>query len=465
MKMLQKIGLVAGLIFSLTAQAASGGLSRELTDEEFQVLIPGKIDSYDRSVVVSDAFAELTDRLTASQYPNISIDKSAVDSYVVSVDSTDKGILVQFDKDGVLKFFQDRQLAVYVQTPPDVLMWISWQDLDSSYKVLSDSDSNGFISALKEASGLHHQAVFFPMMDSDDTVTVDNIAKFDLETLSAASTRYGTRYVVVGNMSGSSMHWELYEVEKMFSPVYQSNLTGEPSDMGKMMEHDLIYYFAQGHTEKVKGLRGAAAPASNRVGLIGAAVGKNKVYVVIAGRMSYREMMDFERSLKTVPGLTNFSLYQTQADQNVYEIMYNGNYPALSAGICKIKGIKQIDTTKPYNFAFDVAFIQEPVVADVETTEGNSQLKEVSGTDQKPTATSSSDAKPTESQSNEKPAGAEQGTVADGKDNKDGQDNKEAGAEKPKDQSDPLLPAAPEKMQAIPITDPDSIIDTSNERL
>ena len=449
MNTIKKICLLTSLLFPLAAHGAEGGLSRDMADAEFLVVIPGKIDSYDRASVVNSAFGELTERLTAGQFSgSISMDSMSLDGYVDSVESTSDGIAVQFNKKDVMKLFQDRQIGVYLGTPPDVLLWILWEDPDGTRRILSDSDSNGFIAALKERAKFYGQSVFFPMMDSDDMAAVspDTIDSRHMEDIAAASGRYGTRYIAVGVKNGTGLYWELFEVSKMASPVYQSTTSGEPFEIGKMMSQGMVYHFAKGKTEKIHGIRGASAPASSRVGLIGAAVGKNKVYVVIAGRMSYPEMLTVEKKLRQVQGLTKASLYQTQADQNVYEIIYNGNYDELKAGIKRIAGIKQLDASMPYNFDYDIAYAQEREEQErLEKEKAQALAAEAAA--QKPTEGISENGK---SENGEGESGAE---------------GKESAAA-PETQAKPAEEAGGvKKMQAIPITDPDSIIDTSNERL
>ena len=449
---LKKIALSSLIFFSLAAGAAEGGLSREMSPSEFLVTVPGKIDSYDRASVIDMAFGELTERLTAGQFAGtISLDKDSLEQYVESVDSNDGGIAVQFDKTKILKFFQDRQIGVYLGTPPDVLLWILWQDQDGTQHVLADGDSNGFITSLKARSSFYGQSVFLPMMDSDDisAVTPDTFSKHHYEDIAAASGRYGTKYLVIGSLDGGSLHWELYEISNMAVPLYQSSISGQPFDMGKMMSHDMVYHFAKGHTEKVHGIRGASAPASSRVGLIGAAVGKNKVYVVIAGRMSYSEMLKVERSLRKVSGITKLSLYQSQADQNVYEILYNGDYRELSSGIKRIPGIKQLDASQPYNYVYDYVFVTEAEEA-AKKARAEAQAQAVS--------ISASEGVSSNSEKKENAGNTGDKNDAVAQEQPSAEDKKEI-------QPQPELKPQQEKMQAIPITDPDSIIDTSNEKL
>ncbi len=449
---LRKIGFSSLIFFSLAAGAAEGGLSREMSPSEFLVTVPGKIDSYDRASVVDAAFGELTDRLTAGQFSGtVSIDRDSLEQYVESVDSTDGGIAVQFDKTKILKLFQDRQIGVYLGTPPDVLLWILWKDMDGSQHILADGDSNGFITSLKARASFYGQSVFLPIMDSDDisSVNANTFSEHNYEDIAGASGRYGTKYLVIGSMENGSLHWEMYEISNMANPLYQSSISGQPFDMGKMMSHDMVYYFAKGKTEKVHGIRGASAPASNRVGLIGASVGKNKVYVVIAGRMSYTEMLNVERSLKKVSGINKINLYQSQADQNVYEIIYNGNYKELSSSITRIPGIKQMDPDAPYNFVFDSVFIAEAEEAARAKAEAQA-------------LTASSNAGVTDV-SEKKETGGQTAENQD-KDKKTETAEKQPSGEEQNAQQPPAKPQ-PQKMQAIPITDPDSIIDTSNEKL
>lgn len=457
MKHFAKFTLICGLAFSLGAAAAEGGLSRELKDEELTITVPGKIDSYDRGAVVSGAFDELMLRLTGGRNDHpVSMDRGALEEYVESVDSTGSGIAVRFSRNGILKLFQDRQMGIYLDTPPDVIVWLSWEDPDGSVRILSDGDSNGFTAALKERSAFFGQSVFFPMMDADDmtAVTVDALENYSMDTVAAASARYGTRYAVAGTRAGGNIHWELYDLSRLQSPLYQSSITGDPHQSGMMMARDLVSQFSQGREEKVRGIRGAAAPASGRVGLTGAAVGKNKAYVVIAGRMSFPELMSLERRLRQVQGLTKLSLYQTQADQNVYEIIHSGTYEALAEGIRRIPGVKQTDYSKPFNFAYDAAYVKtEEPKAETSAVSTDGDLKE-----NRPAAATQGGA----DGSGASAAGGAQ-KPATGTEETAREEGKKEGADKPAEKEE--QPQAAPKMQAIPITDPDSIIDTSNERL
>lgn len=446
------LGIVlSGFLSVSSSDAAVGGLSKEFTDSDFTIVVPGKIDSFNRTDVESAAFVDLLDKLAGDQVDgNISIDTSTLDSFVKSIDSTDHGLAVLFDQNKVLKFFQDRQIGVVVSPVPDVMAWIAYPDDSGNMMILSDTDDNGFISALKERSSFYNQSVFFPIMDADDIakISVAAVQNNDIVSVADASNRYGAKYVVVGtinSMDGKDLdlNWKLYDLTAMNLALNESSIHGPSFDIGKILARNLYIQFAKDHLEKVHGLQGSHAPAAGRVTLEGSSVGKNKSYVVIAGYMSYSDVISLERQLSKLNGVKRVSLYQTQADQAVYEIDHTIDYTALSNSIAKIPGISLPNSSKPYNFIFDETSKQLKVEETVVSDEKGNKLT---------TTKDNGIQNASNNQTSEKQEG--------------GDTSKEVKNDSQKKETVNTSQGEVEgEIQAIPITDPSLIKDTSNEKL
>ncbi len=449
-----------GTMFSSLASAAEGGLSREFSDSDFAIVVPGKIDSFNRADVESSAFVDLLDKMTGDLLgQSISIDTATLDSYVKSIDSSENGLTVQFDKTKVLKFFQDRQIGVVIGELPDVLVWIDYPDDTGNILVLADEDTNGFVSALKERASFYGQSVYFPIMDADDIaiVTPEVVQNQDTFTIAQATARYGAKYIVVGTVGAQNgqdldLNWQLYDVASAGAPIAQSSIRGTSFDLGKLLARNIYSQFAKNHLEKVHGIEGARAPAAGRVTLEGSSVGKNKAYVVIAGYMSYSDVISFENILGKLPGVKTALLYQTQADQVVYELNHTVDYKAVSEAILGIPGISLPDNSKPYNFIYDET-------AKNKAAEEKDKVSEVAGED---------NSKVTDQNS---PKDSSDQKLVENKQSSDNKNelsnNQQADPnqknEKPSVQNSPNG-SVEEEIIAVPI-DPSSIKDTSDEKL
>lgn len=435
--------MLFGVLSAHTLSAAEGGLSKEFADSDFVIVVPGKIDSFNRTDVESSAFVDLLDKMTGDQMDqNISIDPATLDSFVTSINSTDAGLQVQFDRLKVLKFFQDRQIGVVTGAVPDVLMWIAYPDEQGNKAVLADEDTNGFIAAVKDRSAFYGQSVYFPIMDSDDlvAVSVSAVENQDTFAISKASARYGAKYIVVGNVTSPdeqelNFTWQLYDVSAAGVPVAQSEIHGASFDIGRILSRNLYTHFAKDHLEKVHGIQGPHAPASGRVAMTGSGDGNTKSYVVFAGYMSYSDVINFERTLSSISGIKRVSLYQTQADQTAYEIDHTVPYTAISEAIKKIPGVSLPNSAKPYNYTYDeiAGKGSEPFAEKVNDVQTSGDSKTVTDT----------------------PEGTTTETP----------EKKESSSEKTPSSVAPETGVNPNEVIAIPINDPSSIKDTSDEKL
>lgn len=360
MKFLSKLAASVLAVLAVSSQAAEYGLSSDVSSDLLRASVPGNPDSYDKKLTVKIAFESVIGKLTAGQSKAPTVDAITLESYVKSIEPNDGSLTVTFDKEKTLKLLQDRQISVYVSERPDVMMWIVWPDSSEGTQIISDSFGNAFVESFKTREKYYGQNAFFPIMDVDDSsvVTYENVVAGDIDSIRVATERYGTPYFVVGSASesgngGYSLQWGLYSSDKNAGAIDSGEFAGTGSELGEALASGIVGKFAEGHMEKVSGISGAETPDAGRVAMEGTLMSPGVALVVISGKMDFSDVYALERGMQKSKSIKSFGLYQTQADQNVYEITFEGDYSEASKALLAIKGVHPVGGDKIYNFVFD----------------------------------------------------------------------------------------------------------------
>ena len=489
--------LVLGAVFSFSAQA--GTLSRNLTDQEFSVVVPSQENaSPDRSKVYRDALNGLAEKLSGGVYDTVNLNGRSIDYYIDNIGFQNRDLVLNFDRIKVLQLLRSQNIPLYLEARPDVMVWMSIYDEKYNISdIMSESNTNSFTASLMQTASSYGLKFYLPIMDSDDALYISDqaIQNFDVNSLSAANGRYATRYYIAGTIQGyntdhGDLVWKIYEAGSG-APVYQSVAHGVPHDLGRIVAKDVVKFFAKQHPEYISdedvppvaessgfshesnkalnpdeatienngadnGEKHAAGGSSggsyNRLDLFGGVVNSNRVRVVIANVVKFQDVIFVEKSLKNIAGINKVMLSQSQADQLVYELTINKDFNGISQKIADIPGLYIPDPSKPFNYLFDVQRKNTPAVetANADHSGEQSVTTETVGKEKK------SEKVPGDSGNAAKPAETPKQDSAPAADNRSGEP-----AVPKKEQND----GGYEEMEAIPITDPDSIKDTSNRKL
>lgn len=453
---------------SITYGTQTPSLSRDLVDSDFQIELEGQINVLDKKELFKKSLNRVLDRLSGGLFDPASLRNIDVESYVQDFKMKGDNLIVIFDREKLSTLIAQNHIPLYLAPRPDIMVWVTTQEMDSNdFYIINETEDNSFSNSLLEKTKFYELGCFFPIMDADDAqmVSPENINNSQMDPIFSANNRYGIKYILTGSIreydqSDYDFVWKLYDTQNLSMPVYQSISHGTTYDLGQIVAHEVVSYFAQKNSEfinvedKISQKLNSESDQLNpndvnnttnnnkfvRMDIFGGLVSETEARVVVAGTQGYKQLMFVENSIKKIPDVKYSVMIQSQADQLVYSVQCKKTCKNLSKSIENIDGFLIPNSAQPLNFIYDSSRKNEQKNQSTEVT-----LENDNDTEQ----TMQTNINDSKNDNKNEPVSVVPNT-----------EEKNTTDSKTQNSSDNSI----EAIEAIPVTD-DNIIDTSGRKL